>query len=325
MSNSGKWKSKLVSSSLPLEFEVAKFLASQGFSVSADYTYARDDSGIVKDFSVDLQATTFLPFSNPHKITAQLDLLIECKQRNPNVKWLFFPDPNSPDFSPITLGRTIRAIDDFSLKFFRPNTTVDFDEPIVHCYKSIEIDESNGNVYDSELRHGISQLQYALPRLITETALNMLHGHIDDNTPFLICPILLTTADLMVAQRKLTTDMVESATCLADISKSVPYLAFYSDYGPDFERHCIKECTQLEDLDSEILDEFDTKRFKAGEYSPISTSFLCHCLAKGMRADLVSYFTQFVVCKFSSLDTLIRDIKKISSTAARTLKAVKKR
>lgn len=324
MSNSGKWKSKLVSSSLPLEFEVAKFLVSQGFSVSADYTYARDDSGVVKDFSVDLQATAYLPFSNPNKITTQLDLLVECKQRNPNVKWLFLPDPNSPDFSPVTLGRTVRAIDNFSLKFFRSSTTIDFDVPIKHCYKGIEIDESNGNVYDSELRHGISQLQYALPRLITETALNNLHGHIDDNIPFLICPILLTTADLMVAQRKLATDMIESATCLADISKPVPYLVFYSDYGPDFERHCIKECASLKDLDSKILDEFDTKRFKAGEYSPISTSFLCHCLAKGMRADLASYFTQFVVCKSSSLDTLIRDIKKISSNAARTLKAVKK-
>jgi hypothetical protein len=62
MSSSGKWKSKLISSSLPLEFEVAKFLVSQGFSVSADYTYARDDSGIVKDFSVGLQATAYLPF-----------------------------------------------------------------------------------------------------------------------------------------------------------------------------------------------------------------------------------------------------------------------
>jgi len=237
----------------------------------------------------------------------------------------FFPDPNSPDFSPIIIGRTIRAIDDFSLKFFRPNATVDFDEPIKHCYKGIEIDKSNGNVYDSELKHGISQLQYALPRLLTEMALNNLYGHVEDNIPFLICPILLTTADLMVAQRKLTTDMIESATCLADISKSVPYLVFYSDYGPDFERHCIKECAQLEEIGSKILDEFDTKRFKAGEYSPIPTSFLCHGLARGMRADLVSYFTHFVVCKFSSLDTLTRDIKKIASAAARTLRAVKER
>ncbi|ESA38144.1 hypothetical protein N836_32445 [Leptolyngbya sp. Heron Island J] len=323
MSKSGKWKSKLISSSLPLEFEAAKFLVSQGFSVSADYTYARDDSGVVKDFSVDLQATAYLPFSQPDRITAQLDLLIECKQRNPNVRWLFLPDPNPPDFSPITFGRTIRAIDNFSLKFFRPSATTDFDASIKHCYKGTEIDESNGNVYDSELKHGISQLQYALPRLLAETALDNLRKHEDDNIPFLICPILLTTADLMVAKRNLDTSMIESAQCLSDISKSVPYLVLYSDYGPDFQKHCIKECIQLGKIESKILDKFDRKRFEAGEYSSISTSFLCQCLAEGMRADLVDYFTQFVICQTSSLKSLIRDIKKISSISARTLRAYK--
>ncbi|MDZ8140892.1 MAG: hypothetical protein RM049_37330, partial [Nostoc sp. DedQUE04] len=171
MASSAKWKSKLVSSSLPLEFEVAKSLVSHGFAVDADYTYARDDSGIVKDFSVDLQATAFLPFSNRNKITATLELLVECKQRHPNVKWLFFPDPNRLDFSPITLGRTIRAVDQFSKKFFRSNVTVEFDSHAPHCYKGIEVDESDGRVYDAELKHGISQLQYALPRLLTETSL----------------------------------------------------------------------------------------------------------------------------------------------------------
>lgn len=325
MSNSGKWKSKLISSSLPLEFEVAKFLVSKGFSVNADYTYARDDSGVVKDFSVDLHATAYLPFSNPNKITAQLDLLVECKQRNPNIKWLFFPEPNFPDFSSITLGRTIRVIDEFSIKFFRSNVTVDFDAPIPHCYKGVEVDELNGNVYDSELKHGISQLQYALPRLLAETALSNLYGHLEDNNPFLICPILLTTAKLMVAQRKLTTNMVEAATCLSDVSEPVPYLVLYSDYGPDFKRHCITECTQLGKLDPEILNKFDTYRSRNGEYSSISTSFFCHCLATGMRSDLVSYFTQFVVCQLSSLDVLVRDIKQVASTAARTLQKVKKR
>ena len=70
MSKSNKWKSKLISSSLPLEFEVAKYFVSKGFSVTADYTYARadytyarNDSGTVKDFSVDLKASAYLPFS----------------------------------------------------------------------------------------------------------------------------------------------------------------------------------------------------------------------------------------------------------------------
>lgn len=320
MANSAKWKSKLVSSSLPLEFEVAKSLVSQGFSVHADYTYARDDSGIVKDFSVDLEATAFLPFSNPNKITAQLELLVECKQRHPNVRWLFFPDPNRPDFSPIVLGHTIRTIDQFSKKFFRSNVTVEFDNHAPHCYKGVEVDEADGRVYDSELKHGISQLQYALPRLFAETVLFNLHGHYEENKPFLICPILLTTAELLVAQHNLTTSMVETATCLSDIAKPAPYIILYSDYGPDFERHCIRECVQLGSLEPHAIEDIEKYREEHGEYSFHLPSFLCKSLVEGMRATLVSYFTQFVVCQTSSFDVLISDIKKVASKAARTSK-----
>lgn len=206
MSASNKWKSKLVSSSFPLEFEVAKKLVKHGFSITADYVYARNDSGVIKDFSVDLAATAYLPFSNPNSINSKISLLVECKQRHQNVKWLFFPDPNRPNLSPFTLGYTIRAVDEFSRKFFKPNTTVEVDIDVPCCYKGVEIDEGNNNksdqqkdndkqkdtsrVYDSELKHGVSQLQYALPRLSSDLVLINF-----DELPFLICPILLTTSE----------------------------------------------------------------------------------------------------------------------------------
>lgn len=206
MSASNKWKSKLVSSSFPLEFEVAKKLVKHGFSITADYVYARNDSGVIKDFSVDLAATAYLPFSKPNSMNSQISLLVECKQRHQNVKWLFFPDPNRPNLSPFTLGYTIRAVDEFSRKFFKPNTTVEVDIDVPCCYKGVEIDEGNNNksdqqkdndkqkdtsrVYDSELKHGVSQLQYALPRLSSDLVLINF-----DELPFLICPILLTTSE----------------------------------------------------------------------------------------------------------------------------------
>src|ERR1051325_785717 len=104
MSKDSKWKSRLLSSSLPLEYEAAKLLVSRGFGVDSDYSYSRDDSGVVKDFSVDVHGTAYAPFSKRKNLEIQLSLLVECKQRNPNVKWLFFPDPNKGELSPITLG-----------------------------------------------------------------------------------------------------------------------------------------------------------------------------------------------------------------------------
>jgi hypothetical protein len=38
-SNSKSWKSRLISSSLPLEFEAARILISEKFHIQSDYTY----------------------------------------------------------------------------------------------------------------------------------------------------------------------------------------------------------------------------------------------------------------------------------------------
>lgn len=86
MSGSKKWKSKLLSSSFPLEYEVAKSLVAEGFSVSFDFTYCRNDNGTLKDFSVDILGVGEPPFLDPNQSDADLDLLIECKYRDENVR-----------------------------------------------------------------------------------------------------------------------------------------------------------------------------------------------------------------------------------------------
>jgi hypothetical protein len=176
VSDSVKWKPRLVSSSLPLEYEAARHLAEKGFAVSADYAYARDDLGVTKDFSVDIHARGFAPFSDQNKNWASLDLLVECKQRGPNVSWLFLPDPNDPGFSPVTLGCTLRSFDAFSHWFLPSNATVGFDKGVQFCYKGVEVDDISGQVFDSELKHGVAQLQYALPRVVCDNALSGLDG-----------------------------------------------------------------------------------------------------------------------------------------------------
>jgi hypothetical protein len=110
-----KWKSNLLSSSLPLEYEVARTLVKKGFVVEADYTYGRDaESGQPKDFSVDMLARGLPPFTAPNTIDGSLELLIECKHRIRGTKWLFLPDMNQGAFSHIYLGCALRVFDDFS-------------------------------------------------------------------------------------------------------------------------------------------------------------------------------------------------------------------
>lgn len=326
MGESLKWKSRLVSSSLPLEFEAAKILVSKGFSISADFAYAKNDSGVVKDFSVDLHARGFPPFSNPYEILTTLELLVECKQRHPNISWLFFPDPNQPDFSPITVGLTLHAVDEFSQLFFAPNATVSFDKDIKFCYKGTEIDESNGNVYDSELKHGIAQLQYALPRLYTESVLFNARGHPEDNHPFLFCSILLTTANLFVAHGDLITADIGNSSSLKDIADQVPYLVFFSDYGPDFEAHCRKECAPLVELSKmESIRSIEAYRLKNGEYDYLLPSVLATSFSEGQRYDLISHFSHFIVCTMEKFPSLINRVKRITTRAVRDLEPSSKR
>ena len=312
---SNKWKSRLASSGLPLEFEAAKILAKKRFAVSPDYAYARDDAGVVKDFSVDIEASGYTPFRKSNSITSSVTLLVECKYRVPTTKWLFLPDPNYGDYSYVILGRTLHAVHEFSPFILEPNATTSFDEDMIFCYKGVEINE-NGDVFDKEIKHGISQLQYALPRLFTQSV--MFTGGVgEDSWPFFYCPILLTNAELIVAREEITLKDVERASKITDLGELVPFLVIEQDYGPDFERHCLKECTPLGKLEeserfkllSELIDK-SKRSSEKDEWLRISKG-----LANTERYYLRRYFTQFVICNFKAFPKLATHVKRIAQEA----------
>lgn len=313
---SGKWKNKLLSSGLPLEFEAAKILAAKGFTVTPDYTYARNDLGILKDFSVDAHGSAYIPFTDPNRITCSLDILVECKHRHRNVKWLCLPDVNKDDCSPFIAGHTIRSVDEFSDSFLPDNVGVDFDLQSPSCFKCIEIDV-NGRVYDSELRHGIAQLQYALPRLLTDQVLCNIYAHREDNRPFLFCPILLTSADIHLAHDGFDVSTVENSAEIEDFSDVKPYVVAYYDVGPDFKAHCREACDSLASLPDDVLDYIVQSRIAGGEYEFRLPNHLAAAIANADRFELSAYFTQFILCTVGNFGQLVDDLKRIASNAAR--------
>ena len=98
-------------------------------------------------------------------------------------------------------------------------------------------------MFTTRLGHGLSQLQYALPRLVTqyiEWNLGMLP---EENVPFFFCPILLTTSEILVAADGLTMNDVEHADTLADFASPVPYVVVYADEtrnSRDIERRHVR-------------------------------------------------------------------------------------
>lgn len=309
-----------MASSLPLEFEVAKLLVLKKFSVISDYSYSRSDSGMAKDFSVDIHATSYVPFNNPNKLDGEVVLLCECKHRTPDTKWLFLPDPNQPDLSPVTVGETIRVVDDFCMYDLDQGASESFDAELDYCYKGVEIKIDKGDVFDTEIKHGIAQLQYALPRLLADE-IRFNSGMTEEYAmPFFICPILLTNAELFVVNPEVKMKDVERAGNLEDIAQSVPYLVFYKDYGPDFEAHCRNEFANFKksSVFKKII-ELEKAFNLSGFYSPTA---IVSGLENAERYVLKQYFTQFIVCNMKSFTKLVDLVK---GTSVRAIKNKKMR
>ena len=156
---SNQWKDRLLKSGVPLEHAAATLVVNRGFSITSDYIFGRVDSGMPRDFSVDVRAVSYLPQNDPGRIDGTLNLLVECKYRT-DAHWVFIEDPNLPDMSPFTLGGTLNVIDGFSRFEIPADPIVSFESKFPMCYKAIEI-RAEKEVFEAEIRHGINQLRYA--------------------------------------------------------------------------------------------------------------------------------------------------------------------
>jgi hypothetical protein len=323
MSETNKWKSRLLSSSIPMEYEVANILVSHGFAVDTDFSYARSDAGIQKDFSVDLLATHYL-LTSADDIAAEVELLVECKHRHKNNKWLFFQDVNEPDMSPFKLGDTIRAVDSYSWRFLPSGCTVAFDQDATFCLKGVEVDVATGSVHDSEIKHGLMQLQYALPRLLAERIKFNIQQFKEENTPFFFCPILLTTSTILVADQTTSIKKVEASNSIEDFASPTPWVVVHSDLTPDFERHQKMECFSLTSLIEDAwVKDLDEARLQGGEYEFCLPSKRFSALAGLTDARLFEYFSQAVVCSLDHFPSLLDQIKEITNSAASSYIATK--
>lgn len=322
MSSNQKWKDKLLSSSFPLEYEAMKLIANEGFSVSSEYTYSRLDNNVKKDFSVDIDALDFTPFGNPNEITSDVHFLVECKYRKSGTSWLFLPDPNIDDFSSFILGHTIRAVDNFTKSKLDNNSVVSFDENenLSFCLKGVEVDVINSAAHDGQIRHGLSQLQYALPAMFENLINSSSFESPDQAVPFFICPILLTNAPLFVAKEDFSMESVKNSDCLEDITREVPYLITYYDISPDFTKHCQNEFESKFQYDLEYLEEVGLYRSSLGSYEFELPIPLMESLMLGEPSELKKYFTQFIVCNWEGFPKLINDLKKAITLAMSNIK-----
>lgn len=231
-----KWKDRLLSSSLPLEYEVAKILTKNNFSIDFDYAYKRYDNTNEKEFSIDIIASGYYPFEMDASINLTIDLLVECKFRNPNVSWLFVNDINISDYSNFSSKGVLKLIDEFSeVHYKHRHNPYPFCDT---CLKGMEVNTQNGEVHDNGITHGINQLVYSMPSVLARHINSALLRQLTDVYPYILCPILITTADLRILNNDFSIENLKKSDSLDEISEVVPFLKIYSDVYPSFSEHC---------------------------------------------------------------------------------------
>ena len=305
-----KWKSKLLSSGIPLEFEISKILVKNNFHISGEYSFRRiDETGVNKDFSIDLDSYILTPYSGL-TITSELTLLTECKYRINQSKWLFLPIYNNTKLE-MHSGNSLTFIHSFApyVKFKKTqelDNIFDFEYSMKHCYRGIEIKANN--VYEAEINHGISQLKFALVNKFIERLGHNLDSHIEDNIPFTLCSILVTNADLHIAKNNFSIDMLKQSKTINDVSKKVKYLRYFSTQTPEFRQYALNKLrTCLHKRDLEYLKEIELIKQKHLSEYDLPLRVLKYW-------DEVEYFpelfSQFIICNDAYFNELIIKIKK---------------
>jgi hypothetical protein len=325
-----KWKDRLLSSGVPLEYEVAKILTKENFFTDYDFAYQRFDEGEEKEFSIDLRANGYYPFTNPNNIDIEIEILLECKYRNPDVKWGFIQIIPEEDLEP-TSGMPIKFFDAFSeVRFKKLWKVLD----IKNCSnKGIELNLQNGEVHDTGIHHGVNQLIYSLPVILSEAITNRLERHLDDVFPYGFCPILVTTAELRLLDLNFSIDSVKTTDTLEQISKEVPYLIFRTGLYPSFKKHCKNVFKNIPDeqdmerfeyfnyLQSLMINTIDGKKNEDPNIRYYKTENLMNDLKRGSGQ---MYFNEVIICNLQSFPALLKMIKSAINKVGKNIERLKK-
>ena len=183
------------------------------------------------------------------------------------------------------------------------------------CLKGVEINSKTGEVHDKGIVHGINQLMYGLPVLLNRNLKYNLIDHLDDVYPFIICPILATTAELRVLNSDFSMKNLSQAKDLEEISKTVPFVKYYTTSYPSFEEHCKNVFKKLSNYSNkerrkyyESLKKNDISNLEEALSKPFyrSPHTLLSTLEYGAGNDA---FNETMICNFKHLPLLIKKVK----------------
>lgn len=309
MKNDADWKKHLLASDAALEFLTSRTLVEAGFSTNSSM-FSSGMKG--DDRPISINAVGFTPFGNPDLITSDVSLHIDCQMRENTAGWLFFPDTNQPDFSEYTLGTTIRAIDEFSVNSLASDLTYEFEERLACAGHGLELGSNSDSDSIRLIDKFLRRFQFSLPQLFTHSINEVAYASAITSVPFFICPILVTNAPLYVANSEVSLDSLQRSKQLEDIAEQVPYLVTYRSIERVFEENCSREFGENLRFDLEYLQQLQSRKVAFGQ-AQLAPSDIINGLIEGERYLLDKYFSQFIVCNFEHLPSLLNYIKNLVS------------
>ncbi|MFN3137219.1 MAG: hypothetical protein ACE37L_06005 [Allomuricauda sp.] len=238
MSSNSKWKSGFLKTGLPLEYVTSNVLSDLGHSIFGEYPYIRpDERKELKEFSVDLR--TYKSLDSEDKLIT-LSMLVECKFRQQGTSWIFSPYPS--DMFPIGLTH---STEDLVPVRIETKSIWKFEQKIGYCIGGIEL-KPDGSGNTNGAKHGVFQLRFAMPVLLKNEYENALdHMWSDGRDIDIICPILVTTADIRVIKNNLNLDDFHMAKEIDDVTELKEAIILNERPGP-----------QLQDFADSLADEY---------------------------------------------------------------------
>lgn len=303
-----KWQQGLLSSGLILEHAVARSMTELGALVVSEYSYSRMDGDVLKECSCDVLVDALLPMADEDKIEAVLVVPIECKHRAEKKIWLFTPDTNRADCSQGVIA-SVRSFPEFTPFEFPRTALYEVMRRIPLGVKGMEIHLGSGETFDKEIKTGVNQLRYAMPSILESHIQGNAGGHFENAVPFFVCPILCTNAPLYMLKEDVSFEDVAKAHDIDAIAEKASVVDLYSNFGVDFEKHCAAQTQRLMPLigKTDERNEIYAKIHEnAPKRSPWSTII---SLTHGLVTAHDGLFSQFLVCQFDHLPTLVKELE----------------
>ncbi|HET8772699.1 MAG TPA: hypothetical protein VFP80_02865 [Thermoanaerobaculia bacterium] len=321
------WKKHLLRSSVPLEYEAARILAKRGLSVSADYPYSRSNGIVEEEGSVDVRGVATVRLSDRITSFSSLDFLVECKYRERGTTWLFLPKPGG---GPAAISDVLQYVDYFSSKFVH-GVPVSLDTRLDHCFAAAEIRDHDRSADEggkenkstkSQLRHGLRQLQYAVPALIALRARSMAYRDFESALPFFFVPILLTNADLIIANVDFGISKVEQSDTPENLGKRVSCLIWSAELGPDFDIHCQRHFAIFTAIAATTqMKAVEAYRRSVGESASVLPSRLASRIASdGKDAIELAMFSNILVVNIAAFEEITEKLCAIFEEACASFK-----